>query len=165
MQTDDVHEVLSKPLAQELLKRDIARLAFVAKDGTPRVIPIGIFWNGTEIVMCTSHNARKLKALARQPAVALTIDTEVHPPSVLLLRGEAELDPRDDIPDEYYQASGSYEMSPEQREEWEAGVKAMYTDGMVRIVVRPNWARLLDFETTLPAAIQELADRAARSAG
>jgi hypothetical protein len=30
---------------------------------------------------------------------------------------------------------------------------------MVRIVVRPTWARLIDFETTLPAAIQELADR------
>jgi hypothetical protein len=162
MQADEVHEVLSRPLAQELLRRDIARLAFVARDGTPRVIPIGILWNGSEIVMCTAKNARKLRALARNPAVALTIDTEVHPPHVLLLRGEAELDPRDDIPEEYYQASGSYEMTPEQREEWEAGVKATYTDGMVRIVVRPTWARLLDFETTLPVAIQELVARAGR---
>jgi len=163
MQTNDVQEVLSQPLAQELLERDVARLAFVAKDGTPRVIPIGIFWNGTEIIMCTAKNARKLRALERNPAVALTIDTEVHPPHVLLVRGEAELDPRDDIPEEYYQASGSYEMTPEQREEWEAGVKATYTDGMVRIVVRPTWARLLDFETTLPIAIQELVDRAGQA--
>jgi hypothetical protein len=159
MRTDEVGAVLSKTLSQELLKRDVARLAFVATDGTPRVIPIGIFWNGSEVVMCTTKNARKLKALRRNPAVALTIDTEVHPPDVLLLRGDAELDPVDGIPDEYLQASGTYRMTPEQRQEWEAEIKSLYVDGMVRIVVRPTWARLIDFETTLPAAVQELVDQ------
>jgi hypothetical protein len=159
MRADEVGEVLSKTLSQELLKRDVARLAFVATDGTPRVIPIGIFWNGSEVVMCTTKNARKLKALRRNPAVALTIDTEVHPPDVLLLRGDAELDPVDGIPDEYLQASGTYRMTPEQRQEWEAEIKSLYVDGMVRIVVRPTWARLIDFETTLPAAVQELVDQ------
>jgi hypothetical protein len=52
-----VAEILGKPLSQELLGRDIARLAYVAKDGTPRVVPIAITWNGSEIVMCTSTNA------------------------------------------------------------------------------------------------------------
>jgi hypothetical protein len=159
MRADEVGEVLSKTLSQELLKRDVARLAFVATDGTPRVIPIGIFWNGSEVVMCTTKNARKLKALLRNPAVALTIDTEVHPPDVLLLRGDAELDPVDGIPDEYLQASGTYRMTPEQRQEFEAEIKSLYMDGMVRIVVRPTWARLIDFETTLPAAVQELVDQ------
>ncbi len=159
MRADEVGEVLSKPLSQELLKRDVARLAFVWKDGTPRVIPIGIFWNGAEIVMCTSKNARKLTALQRNPAVALTIDTEVHPPDVLLLRGEAELDGVDGIPDEYMRASGTYQMTPLQRQEWEAEIKSVYVDGMVRIVVRPIWAKLIDFETTLPASVQELIDR------
>jgi uncharacterized pyridoxamine 5'-phosphate oxidase family protein len=159
MRADEVGKVLSKTLSQELLKRDVARLAFVATDGTPRVIPIGIFWNGSEVVMCTTKNARKLKALRRNPAVALTIDTEVHPPDVLLLRGDAELDPVDGIPDEYLQASGTYRMTPEQRQEREAEIKSLYVDGMVRIVVRPTWARLIDFETTLPAAVQELVDQ------
>ena len=159
MRADEVGEVLSKTLSQELLKRDVARLACVATGGTPRVIPIGIFWNGSEVVMCTTKNARKLKALLRNPAVALTIDTEVHPPDVLLLRGDAELDPVDGIPDEYLQASGTYRMTPEQRQEFEAEIKSLYMDGMVRIVVRPTWARLIDFETTLPAAVQELVDQ------
>ena len=150
MRADKVGRVLSTPLSQELLRRDVARLAFVAKDGTPRVIPIGIFWNGSEIVMCTTKNARKLARCIATPGVALTIDTEVHPPDVLLLRGEAELDPVDGIPDEYLQASGTYQMTPEQREEWEAEIKSLYVDGMVRIVVRPTWARLIDFETTPP---------------
>jgi hypothetical protein len=28
---------------------------------------------------------------------------------------------------------------------------------MVRIVVTPTWAKLIDFETTLPSAVEELA--------
>lgn len=155
MDQSAVDEVLDQPLSQELLNRDLARLAFIALDGTPRSIPIGITWNGSEIVMCTAKNARKLPALRRNPAVALTIDTETHPPKVLLIRGRAELDAVDGIPDEYMQWNGTYEMTPEQRAEWEAGVRSLY-DGMVRVVVTPTWAKLIDFETTLPTAIEEL---------
>jgi hypothetical protein len=150
-----IDEVLNRPLSQELLARDLARLAYVAPDGTPRSIPIGIFWNGKEIVMCTATNAPKLPALRHNPAVALTIDTESHPPKILLIRGRAELDVVDGIPEEYLQWNGTYEMTPEQRAEWEEGVKSLY-DGMVRIVVTPTWAKLIDFETTLPTAIEEL---------
>lgn len=92
MGRDEGAEMLAKPLSQEMLNRDIARLAYVASDGTPRVVPIGIFWNGTGIVMCTPTNAPKLASLRRNAAVALTIDTESHPPKILLLRGDAELD-------------------------------------------------------------------------
>jgi hypothetical protein len=94
-------------------------LAYVAKDGTPRTIP-------------------KLTALRHNPAVALTIDTEVHPPRILLIRGRAELDVVEGIPDEYLETSGTYQMTPEQRVEWEAEVRSLY-DGMVRIVVTPTW--------------------------
>ncbi|MFB9238797.1 pyridoxamine 5'-phosphate oxidase family protein [Plantactinospora siamensis] len=158
MDQNAVEEVLNHPLSQELLARDLARLAFVALDGTPRAIPIGIVWNGSQIVMCTAKNARKLPALRRNPAVALTIDTESHPPKVLLIRGRAELDVVDGIPDEYLQWNGTYEMTPDQRAEWEKGVHALY-DGMVRVVVKPTWAKLIDFETTMPTAIAELMQR------
>jgi hypothetical protein len=46
-------------------------------------------------------------------------------------------------------------MTPEQRVEWEAEIRSLY-DGMVRIVITPTWAKLIDFETTLPTAIEEL---------
>jgi hypothetical protein len=94
--------------------------------------------------------------LAPQPGVASTIDTEVHSPKILLIRGRAELDVVDGIPDEYLEMSSTYEMTPEQRTEWEADVRSVY-DGMVRIVVTPTWATLIDFETTLPSAVEELA--------
>ena len=155
MQPNEITEVLNRPLSQELLARDLTRLAYVAKDSTPRNVPIGFTWNGAEIVMCTTKNAPKLQALSENPMVALTIDTEVHPPKILLIRGSAELDVVDGIPDEFLEMNGSYEMTPEQRVEWEAEVRSLY-DGMVRIVVTPTWAKLIDFETTLPSAVEEL---------
>jgi hypothetical protein len=156
MNQNEIAEVLNRPISQELLARDITRLAYVAKDGTPRNVPIGFTWNGSQIVMCTAKNAAKLHALRVNPMVALTIDTEVHPPKILFIRGRVvELDVVDGIPDEYLEASGTYEMTPEQRVEWEAGVRSLY-DGMVRIVVTPTWAKLIDFETNLPSAVEEL---------
>src|SRR3954465_293206 len=156
MQPNEIAEVLNRPLSQELLARDLTRLAYVAQDGTPRAIPIAFTWNGSEVVMCTSKNAPKLSALWHNPAVALTIDTEVHPPKILLIRGRAELDVVDGIPDEYLEMNGTHQMPPEQRVEWETEVRSLY-DGMVRIVVTPTWAKLIDFETTLPTAVEELA--------
>jgi hypothetical protein len=35
-------------------------------------------------------------------------------------------------------------------------VRSLY-DGMVRIVVVPTWVKLIDFETTLLSAVEELA--------
>jgi hypothetical protein len=41
MQPNEISEVLNRPISQELLARDVTRLGYVAKDGTPRTIPIG----------------------------------------------------------------------------------------------------------------------------
>lgn len=151
----DVAAVLAKPHSQELLQRDLTRMSYVAPDGTPRVIPIGFTWNGSEIVVCTSSNAPKLASLRQNPAVALTIDTEIHPPLILFIRGEAVLDEVEGIPDEYLQMNGSYQMTAEQRVVWEREVRSLYPT-MVRIVITPTWAKLIDFEETLPTAVEQL---------
>ncbi|KMO94009.1 pyridoxamine 5'-phosphate oxidase family protein [Streptomyces roseus] len=165
MRPSEITEVLNHPVSQELLARDLTRLAYTAKDGTPRVVPIGFFWNGSEVVMCTAKNAPKVAALRDAPAVALTIDTEVHPPKILLVRGRAELDVVEGIPEEFLQSNGAYTMTPEQRLKWEAEVRSLY-DGMVRIVVAPTWAKMIDFETTLPSAVEELVrERGERQGG
>jgi hypothetical protein len=152
---NNIAAILEKPVSKEMLDRDLARLAYVATDGTPRVVPIGFTWNGSEIVMCTPPNAPKLQSLRKNSTVAITIDTESHPPKILLIRGEAILDHVDGIPDEYFEANGTYEMTPEQRVEWEAGVRSLY-ESMVRIVVTPTWVKLIDFDETLPTAVEEL---------
>jgi hypothetical protein len=164
MANDHVTEILNRPLSREMLARDICRLAYVATDGTPRNVPIAFAWNGEQAVMCTARNAPKLASLRRNPAVAITIDTEVHPPTILLVRGTVELDEVEGIPEEYLEMNGSYEMTAEQRVEWEAEVRSLY-DGMVRIVMTPTWAKLIDFETTLPSAVEELIAQRARRQG
>jgi hypothetical protein len=151
----DAAAVLADPSSRTMLDRDIARLAYTAIDGTPRVVPIGFHWNGAEIVMCTTPNAPKIASLRRDPSVALTIDTEIHPPTILLIRGTATLDQVEGIPDEYVTANTSYEMTAAQRAEWEVEVRSLYSS-MVRIVVTPTWAKLIDFERTLPSAVEEL---------
>jgi len=152
---DDITAILDRPYSRELLARDLTRLAYVATDGTPRNVPIAFTWNGAEVVMCTPTNAPKLASLRQNPQVALTIDTEVHPPKILLIRGRVELDEVDGIPEEFLQMNGSYEMTEEQRVEWTAEVSSLY-ERMVRIVVTPTWAKLIDFEQTLPTAVEEL---------
>jgi uncharacterized pyridoxamine 5'-phosphate oxidase family protein len=153
-----IDEVMAEDVARKLLQRSIARLAYVARDGTPRVVPIGYIWDGSAIVMCTATNAAKIKALQVNPNVALTIDTDEFPPNVLLLRGKAELEWVEGIPDEYMQMNDPSYMTPEQREAWETGVRSLY-DAMYRIRVVPEWAKVLDFETTLPSAVEELIAR------
>lgn len=155
MEQHEITEILNRPYSQELLARDITRLAYAAKDGTPRTVPIAFVWNGSTIVMCTTRNAPKLASLRVNPMVALTFDTESHPPKILLIRGRVELDDVDGIPDEYLTMNTSYEMTAEQRVEWEKEVRSLY-EGMVRIVVTPTWAKLIDFEATLPTAVEEL---------
>jgi hypothetical protein len=154
--SNEIAEVLDRPLSRELLTRGMTRLAYVAKDGTPRAIPMAFVWNGTHVVMCTAKNAPKLPGLRHNPAVALTIDTDEFPPKILLIRGRAELDVVEGIPEEYLTANNAQSMTPEQRAAWETEVRSLY-DGMVRVVVTPNWAKLIDFDTTLPSAVEELA--------
>lgn len=95
-------ELLQHPASQELLRSKIpARLAYVWTDGTPRVVPIWFHWNGNEFILGTPAKAPKLKALAKNPRVALTIDDNQFPHKVLLVRGTATLKPVNGIVPEY----------------------------------------------------------------
>jgi len=46
-------------------------------------------------------------------------------------------------------------MNDDQYPEWVAGVRGLY-DEMVVITITPTWAKLLDFETTIPQAVDDL---------
>ncbi|SDL29321.1 pyridoxamine 5'-phosphate oxidase family protein [Nonomuraea jiangxiensis] len=156
MNRHDVAEVLAKPISQELLGSSIpARLAYVGIDGAPRAIPIGFWWTGEHVVMATVPKSAKVRALRQNPRVALTIDTQDQwPPRVLMIRGAAGVELVDGVPDAYVEASRKV-VPAEHFDGWEQGVRGMY-EQMVRITVEPDWAKLLDFETTLPKAVEDL---------
>jgi hypothetical protein len=156
MNRHDVAEVLAKPISQELLDSSIpARLAYVGVDGAPRAIPIGFWWSGTQVVMATVPKSAKVRALRQNPRVALTIDTQdAWPPRVLLIRGAARVELVDGVPDPYV-AAGRKVVPDEHFAGWEQGVRALY-DQMVLLTIDPDWAKLLDFETTLPRSVEDL---------
>ena len=144
--------LLQHPASQELLTSKIpARLAYVWSDGTPRVIPIWFHWNGREIVMATPPKAPKLKALARNPKVSLTIDDNTFPHKVLLIRGTARLEPLDGIVPEYATAAERY-FGAERGQAWVKDLRTMISS-MVRITITPEWVGLLDFQTRFPSAL------------
>jgi hypothetical protein len=156
MNREDVAEVLAKPISQELLGSSIpARLAYVGVDGEPRVIPIGFLWTGEHMVLATVPKSAKVRALRQNPRVSLTIDTQDQwPPRALLMRGAARVELVDGVPDAYVEAARKV-IPAEHFEGWEHGVRALY-DQMVLITIEPDWAKLLDFETTLPKAVEDL---------
>jgi hypothetical protein len=144
--------LLQHPTSTELLASKIpARLAYVWTDGTPRVIPIWFHWNGREIIMASPPRAPKLKALAKNPKVSLTIDDNVFPHKVLLIRGSARLETVDGVVPEYATAAERY-FGREQGNAWVAQLRTLISN-MVRITVTPEWVGLLDFQTRFPSAL------------
>ena len=152
--------LLDTDLARQLLRSSIpARLAFIATDGTPRVVPTWFAWNGAEIVMATyvagpnagiRHPAARIAPLRANPTVALTIDTEDFPSQSLTIRGRAEIDEVDGLAPEYVASAHRYLGDGAA-----AMVAGMDQPGTVqaRIAVRPTWVGLLDFATRLPGPL------------
>ncbi|MEV8433989.1 pyridoxamine 5'-phosphate oxidase family protein [Streptomyces chartreusis] len=148
----DAHELLDQA--------SMARLAYNGLDGLPRVIPIGIFWTGEEVVMSTAATAPKVKALSVRPEVALTIDAGDSPGSAktLSLRGVVHLAIVDGVVPEYL-AAARKNFDAEYAAEFERNCRAMF-DQMARIALEPQWARFYDFGAgRMPAFLAELAKK------
>jgi general stress protein 26 len=145
-------DLLQHPVAKELLQSTIpARLAYIGMDEGPRVVPIWFHWNGREIVMATPPKAPKLKALKKNPKVALTIDDNQFPHRVLMVRGTAHLDHVNDIVPEYALAAERY-FGADQGKAWVKQLRGMIPS-MVRITITPEWVGILDFQTRFPSAL------------
>lgn len=145
--------LLQDPVAQELLgSRKPAQLAYVWTDGTPRTVPIWFTWTGEEIVFGTPPKAPKLKALAHNDDVSVSIDeSSAFPYKVLLVRGTATVQLCDDCVPEYAQSAERY-FGPEQGQAWLSQIRGR---PMARVAVKPTWVAVLDFETRFPSALSQ----------
>ena len=145
------------PVAVRLMQSPLlARLAYNGVDGAPRVVPIGYVWTGSALVMCTATMAPKVRALQKDPRVALEVDTDTdtQPPNILLVRGVASVEIVDGVPDEFLAASRKA-VPEESWSDFEAQSRAMYP-AMARISVTPHWAKVIDFEQRMPTAVEKL---------
>ena len=152
-------KLFESEMAKRLLNSNIpARIAYIAKDGTPRVVPTWFHWDGSEIVMATfiagPHVLRppaRPAALRAHPAVALTIDTEGFPPEVLMIRGQASVTEVDGLVKEFEKAARRY-LGEQGAKDY---IAQMSKPGvrMARIAVRPTWVGAIDFQTRLPSHV------------
>ena len=144
----DVRLLASRGARDLLASTELARVAYVAADGTPRVFPMLFHWTGEDVVLATFVPARKIAALRARPEVAITIDAAGTPPRALLVRGRAEVTEFGGIVPEYALAMRRYG----DEEQGAAQVAAVDVPGvrMARIAVRPAWVGVLDFQTRFP---------------
>jgi PPOX class probable F420-dependent enzyme len=99
---------LDDPVVAELLSGpNLARLAYVGVNGRPHVVPIWCAYvrdprgGGGDIVMVTGPKADKVRALQANGAVSLTIDSSKPPYHVLLIDGDATVEPTEGMAPEY----------------------------------------------------------------
>lgn len=162
MEQHEVDGELAEAGAQALLAgTQLARLAYLGTDGTPRVVPVGFLWTGTSVVVCTADTAPKVAALSARPDVALTIDSGDTPEGArsVTIRGRAAVDIVDGVAEEYLTAAGK-SMDGERLAQFEQACRALYVR-MARITITPHWARFHDFGTgRMPQFLLDLAARA-----
>jgi hypothetical protein len=149
--------LLESEVARRLLASRIpARFAYVATDGTPRVLSTWFHWTREVLAMPTflaaphvRHAAGRLRALRVNANVAVTIDTESFPPEVLTIRGRVEISEFDGIPPEYASAARRY-LGKEAAGEYLSEIDQPATR-MARIDLRPGWVGVHDFRSRLPS--------------
>jgi hypothetical protein len=146
-------------VARKLLASRIpARFAYLASDGTPRLVATWFHWTGELLSMPTflaaphvRHPPDRLRALRAHPVVAVMIDTETFPPEVLTIRGQVEISEVDGVPAEYAAAAARY-LGDEAAHAYLAEIEQPGTR-MARIDLRPAWVGVLDFQSRLPSAL------------
>lgn len=150
--------LLETATARDLLASPIpARMAYVARDGTARIVPTWFCWTGEDLVMPTflaaphvSRPAARLRDLRARPDVAISIDTEGTAPRSLTLRGRVTITEVDGVAPEYAASAHRYLGAAAQDY---LAMLAHPVTRMARIALRPAWVGLLDFDRRLPASL------------
>jgi Pyridoxamine 5'-phosphate oxidase len=145
--------LLNDPAARALLgSTEMAHLAYVWRDDTPRCTAIWFHWNGEQLVVVSPASAPKTAAIETGTPVAVTIDDARFPYTSLNLRGTAWVDYPNGIPSEYRHAANRYLGN----DAGAAFCQQLPADiVMTRISVEPNWAGLIDLTNNrrLPSAL------------
>jgi hypothetical protein len=133
--------LLKEPLAQQLLNAPIAaRLAYNWRDGTPRVVPIWSYWDGTELILCGPPDAPRMKVLQDGVKVAIAID-ETWPIRSLTIRGTMRCTSYEGGIPEYRALVQKYVgiLTPA----WLEMYQSMFP-WTVRMAITPEWVGLID---------------------
>ncbi len=149
---DPVLDSVDDPVIEKLLQGAyLARLAYIGLDDRPRVVPLWYAYLGGEFIMVTGPKADKVPALEKNGAVALTIDSDQPPYSVLLVNGDATVEKTDGMAEEYPDIVGRYLAGA--AEQYLAGMRGRVREQR-RIRVVPRSWRVLDFVKRYPKSLR-----------
>ena len=107
--------------AQERLEREqIGWLVTTGRDGTPQPSPVWFLWDGATFLIYSEPATPKVRNLQRQPQVAFHLNSDEHGNDIVILTGEASVEPGAalaDVPtaylEKYRQGIASINLTPE----------------------------------------------------
>jgi len=141
--------VLNEAKAQELLhSANMAHLAYIAPDGTPRVMPVWFGWENGEVIICSIIAAMKHKSLVDGARVAIDIDESGWPYHRLMLRGAVTSTTFPGIVPGYRETAIRY--LGESFGSAFIGQLESFGIPMKRVAIKPDWVGLYNFETRNP---------------
>jgi PPOX class probable F420-dependent enzyme len=130
---------------------NLARLAYVGRNGRPHVVPIWCMYRDGEIIMVTGPKADKVRAIEANPAVSLTIDASTPPYHVLLIDGDATVEATDGMAEEYPEIVGRYLGAA--ADAYLAPMRdRVKTQRRIRVAIRKY--RVLDFVKRYPKSLR-----------
>ena len=78
---------------RRLRAEEIAWFVTVRPDGTPIPVPIWFVWDGETILLYSQPRAGKVRNIAANPRVSLHLDTDAHGDDMIVVTGDARVDP------------------------------------------------------------------------
>jgi PPOX class probable F420-dependent enzyme len=109
-----------------------AKVATVARDGTPHVMPVWFVLDGEDLVFTTGTDTLKARHLRRDPRIALCVDDDEPPFTFISVRGKARLiEQADDLLDWATRIAERY-VGPDQAEAY-GRRNAVPTELLVRV--------------------------------
>jgi PPOX class probable F420-dependent enzyme len=140
---------LDDPVVSTLLQgANLARLSYIGIDGRPRVVPIWFTHEAGDIIMVTGPKAEKVRSLEKNGAVAVSIDSSTPPYNVLLIDGDATLEPVEGM-DPLYRGIVERYLGPAT----DGYLNAIRVKRQVRIRIKVRSCRIFDFVKRRPKSL------------
>jgi PPOX class probable F420-dependent enzyme len=112
-------------------------LTTVRADGTPEPSPVWFLWDGQSFLIYSRSGAPKLRHIERQPKVALNFDGDGQGGDIVVISGEARIDPAAPPADAVPEYASKYEPGFER-----IGMSAEAFAQAYSVAIRVNPTRL-----------------------
>jgi len=117
----DLNTEFGKRVLRRLQAAPTIWLTTVSRDGTPQPRPVWFLWTGEAFLIFSRPEGAKLRHISRNPRVALHLDSDGQGGDIIVILGEAVIEPQGSTPQEMTAYIRKYEsgmahlgLSPEQ---------------------------------------------------